>query len=262
MKTQQNFSGAPILVIAAHPDDETIGMGAQFISLQNSHVLHVTDGAPYNDSYTHRAGKARTEYAEVRREESLRALGTAGISPSQIECLGVVDQESSYQLEGVARTIAAAIKGLKPEIIITHPYEGGHPDHDATAFAVHAARQLIEREHPAATLLEFTSYHLRNGHLQTYDFLGRDGLSRTIYLSTAQQRLKSAMLSCYVSQQGVLAAFAVAIERFRIAPQYDFSKAPHAGALYYDHHDWGITSTQWRRRAIKAMARLGIGGSF
>lgn len=238
-------------------------MGAQFFSLQNSHVLHVTDGAPFSDYYAHAAGlKTRTEYAEARRQESLRALGTAGIPSSRIRWLGIVDQESSYQLEAVARSIAAAVEELSPSIIVTHPYEGGHPDHDATAFAAHAALQLVDPEHLGAALLEFTSYHIRGGNLQTYAFLGSNRFTRTLYLSTTQRALKSKMLSCYATQQAVLGAFPVWLERFRIAPQYDFSEAPHPGALYYDNHEWGVTSPQWRKLAVEATARLGLSGSF
>jgi len=29
-----------------------------------------------------------------------------------------------------------AINGIGPDIILTHSYEGGHPEHDAVAFGV------------------------------------------------------------------------------------------------------------------------------
>ena len=35
-----------VMIIVAHPDDETIGMGAQLCRLHNSLLLQVTDGAP------------------------------------------------------------------------------------------------------------------------------------------------------------------------------------------------------------------------
>jgi LmbE family N-acetylglucosaminyl deacetylase len=39
--------------------------------------------------------------------------------------------------------------------VITHPYEGGHPDHDACAFAVqYAARRLKKAGHAAPARLE------------------------------------------------------------------------------------------------------------
>ena len=42
------------------------------------------------------------------------------------------------------------------EQVITHPYEGGHPDHDACAFA---ARAAVRHSANKAKLMEFTSYH-------------------------------------------------------------------------------------------------------
>ena len=36
--------------------------------------------------------------------------------------------------------------------------------------------------------------------------------------------------------------FPIAIERFRPAPDYDFTQPPHEGRLFYENYDWGMTS--------------------
>jgi N-acetylglucosamine malate deacetylase 2 len=47
----------------------------------------------------------------------------------------------------------------RPEVIVTHSYEGGHPDHDACAFAVHHALELT-RAQPVPVIVEASFYHI------------------------------------------------------------------------------------------------------
>jgi LmbE family N-acetylglucosaminyl deacetylase len=54
------------------------------------------------------------------------------------ETLGIPDQAASLGLAGLARRLAVQLAASGAEVVVTHAYEGGHPDHDATAFAVHA----------------------------------------------------------------------------------------------------------------------------
>ncbi|MEO5568891.1 MAG: hypothetical protein ABIR92_10385, partial [Gemmatimonadaceae bacterium] len=56
--------------------------------------------------------------------------------------------------------------------MLTHPYEGGHSDHDSTAFAVHLATGMLLREgRRAPIILELTSYHNYGGARRLFSFL-------------------------------------------------------------------------------------------
>ena len=72
------------------------------------------------------------------------------------------------------------------------------------------------------------------------------------------RRFKTALLECYKSQQATLTAFAVDRERFRQAPRYDFSVPPHAGRVWYEDFDWGMTSQRFCRLAADALGELGL----
>lgn len=248
-------------VVVAHPDDEVIGAGGLIPNLQGATFVHVTDGSPRDLRDATAAGfQTGEEYAEARRKELATALDLAGISMEQTRRLGYIDQEASFHLVDLAHRLAKMWFDARPEIVITHPYEGGHPDHDATAFAVHAACRLLSDRMTPPALIEMTSYHGRDGIMVSFEFLPNDGGDViTVVLSEARRGLKRRMFEAYVTQQKVLSAFPIELERFRLAPGYDFTRPPHEGPLYYERFDWGMTGTRWRSLARQALEALQIG---
>jgi len=36
------------------------------------------------------------------------------------------------------------------------------------------------------------------------------------------------------------------VERYRWAPQYDFTAPPHEGRLYYENYPWGVKGARFR----------------
>lgn len=236
------------LIVAAHPDDETIGMGGQLTGLRNPILVHVTDGAP-------RSAPDPAAYARARREELLDAVRLAGISPRRTREIGLADQEAALHLAELTRSLAELFSALQPEAVFTHPYEGGHPDHDATAFAVHAACRLAPTPPP---VYEFTSYHSRDGRMETGCFLRGDPPAVEILLSPEMRRLKQRMFDCFVSQQEMLRNFPVAAERFRRSPEYDFTAPPHPGTLFYENFQWGMTGRRFRAMAGEALEALAL----
>ena len=248
------------LFLVAHPDDEVIGAGGRLAALDQPIVLHVTDGAPREASDAAAAGfENREQYAEARRQEARTALGLAGVGPGQIQCLELVDQEASTALAALARRVLIRLAALQPDILVTHPYEGGHPDHDAVAFAAHAAVRILDEggvEPPA--LAEFTSYHIHRGNIRTGAFLPASRRIVAAALEDAERDRKRRMLESFTSQQGTLAQFQLEAEYFRLAPRYRFTRPPHRGRLFYEHFNWGFTGEEWRAAAAQALAELGL----
>jgi len=62
--------------------------------------------------------------------------------------------------------LVGLIHRLQPTVILTHPYEGGHPDHDACSLAVRAA--LDSSPEADTELWEFTSYHAGAAGVETF----------------------------------------------------------------------------------------------
>ena len=246
-----------VLIFAAHPDDESIGIGAQLKRMPNGRVVHVTDGSPKNPGDALAAGFSNAQdYARARRREVKEALALAGMPEARMHQLQLRDQEAAIQLVSLAQTIAGLLEKLEPDLVITHPYEGGHPDHDATAFGVHAACALISNP---PEIVEMTSYHLRNGTMATSEFLPCDE-SETVTLSLHFQevRLKRRMFDCFATQRRVLDSFPIFAESFRPAPGYDFTRPPHEGRLLYEQFNFGMTEPRFRELAREAIAKLQI----
>jgi LmbE family N-acetylglucosaminyl deacetylase len=259
LEAEEKNLGASLLIVAAHPDDEVISTGAQLPRLRGVRLLHVTDGAPRNLRDARAVGfEGWQAYAEARREELLTALALAGIVPGHADQLGIPDQAASLQMVELAETLAGEFKKNGIEIVLTHPYEGGHPDHDATAFAVHAACELIRQRHRRApAIVELTSYHAGPGGRVMFGFLPRPEVEvTTLVLGEAERALKRRLVDCFSTQKAVLADFPIELERFRPAPAYDFTHPPHEGRLHYEAYDWGMDGVCWRILAREALAAL------
>jgi LmbE family N-acetylglucosaminyl deacetylase len=247
-----------IFVVGAHPDDEVIGAGVLLSIFHPGKIYIVTQGAPENPNDAREAGYSSQEaYAEQRKREKLNAMRVAGIPFERCEELPFVDQNTPRELFEITLVLVDQILLHEPDWIFTHPYEGGHPDHDSTAFAVHAAVELL-REHDKRSprIVEFTSYHSVSGKFRSGEFAGA-GPEWVLRLTPAERDRKRKMFDCFSSQQSVLAQFEIGEERFRMAPAYDF-RAPPLKDLYYDSQPWAWKSPQWLSMARDTIEQLGI----
>lgn len=237
------------MLVFAHPDDEVIGLGARLARYQSAVIVHITDGAPRNEQDIRSHGfSCREEYRARRKSELCLALQTAGIEGAQQISLDIPDQEASLHLSYLIRELHKLIRIHAPEVVFTHPYEGGHPDHDACAFTVRRAATLAEDTgKPAPILLEAVFYHLGFHGIETGCFLQPEEIQEEILwpLSPQERSHKQALLACFSSQQDMLRYFTSEHERFRIAPKYNFHKPPHAGKVFYEHYAWGMTAQRF-----------------
>jgi LmbE family N-acetylglucosaminyl deacetylase len=253
------------LVFAAHPDDETIGASTILTRLPDVTVVFLTDGAPRDPKFWSKDAKgSRTDYAHMRRQEALSALSLAGVPAQRILCLGATDQDAIIQVPALVARFTTLLCEIQPEVVLTHSYEGGHPDHDAAALIVRVASRNMKSEREGITapqLIEMTSYHAREGTCETGTFLpyGAQTLPElAIELSQQDRARKEAMLACYESQRLVLQTFGLDRERFRLAPTYDFTRPPHSGRLWYECLGWPITGARWRELAAHAAAECQV----
>lgn len=259
---QPKIDASRVLVVVAHPDDETIGLGGQMPRLSGLRILHTTDGAPENPTDAERAGfNRREDYAQARRSELAAAVGLAGVPSEALHCFWVTDQTAVLNMPDIALRLADWFRAEEIETVLTHTHDGGHPDHEATLFCVHAACELSRREglEPPA-LVEFPLYHQREGRTVALEFPRiPDSVAGeiAIRLDAEVMNLKMEMLAAHRTQWWMLQNFRSREERFRPAPRYNFSRLPNGGELLYERHGW-LTGEEWLRQVDQTCRALDL----
>jgi LmbE family N-acetylglucosaminyl deacetylase len=249
--------GGRLLVILAHPDDETIALGGHLMKLADARLVCLTDGAPGDLADARRHGFATAAaYAAARRRELASALALVGCEPNSVRCLGIPDQQAARRLADLSRRLTGLIKAMRPDFVLTHAYEGGHPDHDAAAFAAAAACHDT-----GVALIEAPFYHLGPAGTVYQRFPSAPAMPELeISLPLSARRSKGGMLACFATQAETLAPFTTNIERFRLAPPYDFRRLPNEGRLQYEEWRLGLSGAEWLRFAGEALDGLGLDG--
>jgi N-acetylglucosamine malate deacetylase 2 len=219
-----------ILIAVAHADDETLGCFS-LLKGKEAWILHATDSTPLHPRYAEKAGYSSVaDYRAARRLEMLRALEAGRIDPSRWRALEIADQEAPRNVAAIRE----AVLSYDADRVYTHAYEGGHPDHDALAFALRGLPNVWE----------FPLYRASaSGEFETGGFLdGRGGSRVEVEDPSGKQR----MLACFASQMRVIQRFPLDAEWFRPMKAYDFAKPPHQGPLYYEIRQHGWDWTSWR----------------
>lgn len=130
-----------ILCIAAHPDDEILGVGGTLarhvLDGEDVHVCILSDGVTsrYKDS------AAAKEEIKTRRERARDACSLLGASVSLHEFPD--NQFDTIPLLDIIQTIEAEIAEHTPEVVYTHHYGDLNVDHElASRATVTATRPL------------------------------------------------------------------------------------------------------------------------
>lgn len=251
--------GRSAAVVVAHPDDETLGATAALARFRRLTLVHVTDGAPRSLHDARRAGfETAAGYAAARRAELDAAMTLIGMPGHRRHALGIPDQGASGAIRRIARALLPRLAGR--DIVLTHAFEGGHPDHDAVSVAVHAAVALLRMAgHKAPLALAMPLYRDDGNGAFLRGFPDRrPATTAAIRLPADLRDTKGRMIAAFRTQAATLGRFDLRVEALRIAAPPDLARAPNAGRVLYDRFGWGMTSVRFLGQARRARMSLGL----
>jgi LmbE family N-acetylglucosaminyl deacetylase len=189
-----------ILVVAPHPDDETLGCGGLLADL-SKHGFDVTLLIVSDGSRSHDVGGLET----IRKAEALRAARLLGIST--VVWAGYPDGG----LQECHERIVQEVMSLLPHsgVVLSPLLHDGHSDHDAVASAICEIEEYArakgcysDEEHPPQSPMEKRLLFFRYG-VWTFTrspFVGAHLRSFRYELSAAARRQKLKALQEYKSQ--------------------------------------------------------------
>jgi LmbE family N-acetylglucosaminyl deacetylase len=215
-----------VLVLAPHPDDESLATGALIQRAVAAHakvrVIFATDGEnnPWPQRVVERkwniTPEDRARWGMRRRRESMLALSKLGVSGNAARFLGLPDQGiTGMLLAGDERPLAALsslMREWQPSVIAIPSPGDVHPDHSALYVYVQLALDHARLDRDAITELRFIVHSggRQSSHRRT-----------AIELHPDEKAIKSDAILCHESQMALsrkrFVAYAKDIEAFYAA---------------------------------------------
>ncbi|WP_226889378.1 PIG-L deacetylase family protein [Nostoc sp. MG11] len=129
----KDIACSPVLVVAPHPDDETLGCGGAIALLRSLNcdvrVLVISDGTlSHPRSLKYPAPALRT----LRESETLSALSVLGVEANAVTFYRMQDGSISAQYKSAVDNCRIYLTEIAPQIIFLPWRSDPHPDHRAT----------------------------------------------------------------------------------------------------------------------------------
>ncbi len=248
-------TGHHLLLLSAHPDDETLGAGGLIAGAAargaRVTVVVATDG---ENSHPHSPTTTPDALARTRRDEMRRALDR--LAPgAELLFLGLPDGGLSSTADAVNLSVHQWTDGVTH--VVSPQLDDGHPDHDHCA---RAAADLARRLGAAHWSYPIWTWHAADpdaGLLDTPGFhvLALGPAEHAAKLAAlAEHRSQHAPLSDHAGDEAilpphVLAHFERDRETFRIRPATPAARTAYFDALYaVDPDPWGLADRFYERR--------------
>lgn len=179
-----------LLVIAPHPDDETIAAWALMRHVRRGggqvDVIVVSDGGA---SHPNSAIWPVPRLIRERRRETRRALRTLGLAPGRIRFLNLPDGALAGHERRLRDRLGRAVARASPQLLVAPLADDAHHDHRSVAAALARLPRRGER---------------RLGYRVWPEGAGRHLHGMVVGLDGAAMRLKRQVVRSYRTQAGAI----------------------------------------------------------
>jgi N-acetylglucosamine malate deacetylase 1 len=166
-KRLPTVGSSSVLVVAPHPDDETLGCGGTVALLARNgaspFIAFLTDGGASHPSH---ASVSYADISRIRRNEALEATARLGLHGDQIAFLdardGTLGHMGAERRSEILWQILHLLEKIRPKIILLPCRGDGSSEHDA-AFPL--VREAVGRSGQRPRLLEYPIWSLWNSTL-------------------------------------------------------------------------------------------------
>jgi LmbE family N-acetylglucosaminyl deacetylase len=129
-------AGRSCMVVAPHPDDETLGCGVTIMRKLDAgtpvKVVIATDGRRSSNSKV----VSPRQLVEIRRAEVLEAAERLGLDRRDLVLLDFEDKRLSEQLPALAERLTALVDDFRPDELLVSSVLDRHADHHAVGQVV------------------------------------------------------------------------------------------------------------------------------
>lgn len=242
-----------VVVVAAHPDDESLGAGGLLARCAAADVpatvLLLTDG---DASHPHSPSHTRAALGRRRRRESIVAAAALGIEADRLAHLGIPDGEVGAHEDEVVAAIVELVGDGRDALLVAPYREDGHPDHEAAGRAAAVAAVRTD-----ARLLEYPIWLLHAGEPEAL----AGGQIVHLALDEHERAAKRRAIDAHASQvqplsersgdevllgEHVLARFRDGVERYVVAPRSTDDRLDRLHAEVAE--PWGADERWYERR--------------
>ena len=148
---------SPALVVAPHPDDESLGCGGLLALLGDAgvdvHPVLVTDGAASHPNSRRFDAEARRALRDAEWRHALSCLGLGNAQPHRLGWPdGDVPVASDPRFASATAALRTLLDQIDPELVLLPWRRDPHPDHRASHALVRAA---LRGRTPAPRCLEY-----------------------------------------------------------------------------------------------------------